>query len=660
MSVEGASHRLIDRPAGIPEYLPRQWCAVCGLKITDTIRSQKCIERGCPNISHTACLDNEPEFNCANTQELRVLVGIRGQVTFRPLQVTLEPVRSTPLRPSVSVEEEDLVDLTREELKVLLLTLRKDLSEGKEQIKVYSVAIDKLTDKRSVLAEALEIVDSFISLRENSRGKTDLETISCTARPDKIDKGWAEHISVNAEAREWWATVGDRGDRGSNDITGTPNRPESIPGSSLAVQVTQNIGVGEGGSGDSVLSSASSPACPTLPHNPPPRNPRPNNPPPSAPPPSAPPPRAPPTRNSPPRIPPQHLPPSLVHPIQTQPDQRPQTVRGNKHYPQGSSHQWSSQGRRRPPRGQIHNNTARVTEERPTSERLPQIMCSLCHRKDHSEEQCPKHLTCEYCQGRFHTERTCKERQADRRHQDLIQAVRLGSQETLAVLRGAAWRLPSQQLNNTWGTRPTPGVGLYNSHYPYHQGTFLDNNVTSGYARIKGYSSWVRKDRSTLGGGVALCFKNSLRVVVLDTPIPADLEVIIWKVCGDKDIGILCVGCYRSPSQGTALIDYLLTNLDRLMTDHHCNFVIILGDLNQRGIQHSFDSLLAVFNLQNYVTFPTHRSGSSIDPVVTDLPSHEIQCSSMGPVGSSDHEAILTKITFKRPRDESITRTLWQ
>ncbi|KAK4319484.1 hypothetical protein Pmani_009587 [Petrolisthes manimaculis] len=288
------------------------------------------------------------------------------------------------------------------------------------------------------------------------------------------------------------------------------------------------------------------------------------------------------------------------------PVQRPQTVRGNKHYPQGSSHQRSSQGQRRPPRGQFHNNTARVTEERPTSERLTQIRCSLCHRKDHSEEHCPKHLSCEYCQGRFHTERTCRERQADRRHQDLIQAVRLGSQETLAVLLGAAWRLPSQQLNNTWGTRPTPGVGLYNSHYPYPQAnvrgfhtnvgelthrfvqankadivfvceTFLDNNVTSGYARIKGYSSWVRKDRSTLGGGVALCFKNSLRVVVLDTPI-----LQIWK------------------------------------------------------------------------------SGSSIDPVVTDLPSHEIQCSSMGPVGSSDHEAILTKITFKRPRDESITRTLWQ
>ncbi|KAK3857034.1 hypothetical protein Pcinc_036689 [Petrolisthes cinctipes] len=341
MSVEGASHRLIDRPAGIPGYLPRQWCAVCGLKITDTIRSQRCIERGCPNISHTACLDNEPEFNCANTQELRVRVGIRGQVTFRPPQVTPEPVRSTPLRPSVSVEEEDLVDLTREEL---------------------------------------------------------------TARAGRVTLCYPLPL------------------------------PLLVPHCHITLHHV----------------------TPDHVHNPPPR---------------APPPRAPPTRNSPTRNSlPQYLPPSLVHPIRTQPDQRPQTVRGNKHYPQGSSHQWSSQGRRRPPRGQIHNNTVRVTEERPTSERLPQIRCSLCHRKDHSEEQCPKHLTCEYCQGRFHTERTCKERQADRRHQDLIQAVRLGSQETLAVLRGAAWHLPSQQLNNTWGTRPTPGVGLYNSHYPYHQG----------------------------------------------------------------------------------------------------------------------------------------------------------------------------------------------
>ena len=190
--------------------------------------------------------------------------------------------------------------------------------------------------------------------------------------------------------------------------------------------------------------------------------------------------------------------------------------------------------------------------------------------------------------------------------------------------------------------------------------TFLDSSVPTNYARIKGYSAWVRKDRSTQGGGVAFCYKASLNAVVLDTPIPAGLEAVMLKLVGADGRGVLCVGCYRPPSQGTALLDYITTNLDRLMTVHRCDNVVIIGDLNPRGIQRTFDSLLTVFNLHNHVTFPTHRSGSILDPVVTDLPPHEVSCSPLGPVGSSDHEAILTRITFRRTRDESSTRTLWQ
>ncbi|MPC32059.1 hypothetical protein E2C01_025362 [Portunus trituberculatus] len=171
--------------------------------------------------------------------------------------------------------------------------------------------------------------------------------------------------------------------------------------------------------------------------------------------------------------------------------------------------------------------------------------------------------------------------------------------------------------------------------------TFLDSNVPANYAQIKGYSAWVRKDRSTQGGGVAFCYKASLNVVVLDTPIPVELEAIKLKL-------------------GTALVDYITTNLDRLMAAHRCDNVIIIGDLNPRGIQRFFDSLLAVFNLHNHVTFPMHRSGSILDPVLTDLPPHEVRCSHLGPAGTSDHETILTRIQFRRARDESSTCTLWQ
>ena len=149
--------------------------------------------------------------------------------------------------------------------------------------------------------------------------------------------------------------------------------------------------------------------------------------------------------------------------------------------------------------------------------------------------------------------------------------------------------------------------------------TFLDDNIPSTYARIRGYSTWIRRDRSTQGGGVALCHKSSLDLTVLDTPIPERLEIIIFKIKGAGGRGILCMGCYRPPTQGTILVDFIAENIDRLMTVHQCDNVLILGDLNPPGIRIAFESLLAVFDLQNHVTFPTHRSGSLLDPVITDL-----------------------------------------
>ncbi|MPC60296.1 hypothetical protein E2C01_054337 [Portunus trituberculatus] len=77
---------------------------------------------------------------------------------------------------------------------------------------------------------------------------------------------------------------------------------------------------------------------------------------------------------------------------------------------------------------------------------------------------------------------------------------------------------------------------------------------------------------------------------------------------------------------GTALVDYITTNLDRLMAAHPCDNVIIIGSI--------------------------------LNAVVTDLHPHEVRCSPLGPVGTSDHKAILTRAQFRRTRDESFTCTL--
>ena len=73
------------------------------------------------------------------------------------------------------------------------------------------------------------------------------------------------------------------------------------------------------------------------------------------------------------------------------------------------------------------------------------------------------------------------------------------------------------------------------------------------------------------------------------------------------------------------------------------------GDKTLPYNHRSFNYLLGAHNLHNHVTFPTHRSGSILNPVVMD-----------GAVGSLDPDAILTRINFRRIRNESSTHTLWQ
>ena len=87
--------------------------------------------------------------------------------------------------------------------------------------------------------------------------------------------------------------------------------------------------------------------------------------------------------------------------------------------------------------------------------------------------------------------------------------------------------------------------------------------------------------------------------------------------------------------------------------------MIILGDMNQHLVARCFEELLTVYGLKNHVNFPTHISGSSLDPVVTDFPENLVCCRSLGTVGSSDHHVIRTNINIATARDEAVTRTIW-
>lgn len=79
------------------------------------------------------------------------------------------------------------------------------------------------------------------------------------------------------------------------------------------------------------------------------------------------------------------------------------------------------------------------------------------------------------------------------------------------------------------------------------------------------------------------------------------------------------------------------------MATYNCHHIVLFGDLNQQKVKATFDEIMAVYNLQNFVDFPTYRPGSSLDLVVTDLPPHIDKCAPLGYVEISDYEAVLTK-----------------
>ncbi|MPC35797.1 hypothetical protein E2C01_029233 [Portunus trituberculatus] len=189
--------------------------------------------------------------------------------------------------------------------------------------------------------------------------------------------------------------------------------------------------------------------------------------------------------------------------------------------------------------------------------RQQQTKSSQSKRRGHIRDQCPWQV-CDYCQGRHHSSAICRMRIADMRQQE---AVRQSGQETLL-----AWQLPLLRHTGAPLTAPHNHSGLpphlpsqfimapdtsttWRRHTPVNSeltivlanvrgfhtnivelthraitrkkadivfvcGT-LNDSIPPSYARVRGYSPWIKKDRSIRGGGVAFCYKECVNVQVV-------------------------------------------------------------------------------------------------------------------------------------------------
>lgn len=158
---------------------------------------------------------------------------------------------------------------------------------------------------------------------------------------------------------------------------------------------------------------------------------------------------------------------------------------------------------------------------------------------------------------------------------------------------------------------------------------------------------------------MAVCFKEGIQFQLLSVETPPQMEAIFFRVVLADRSALLICAMYRPPRHGPASLHFLTETLDDLLIRHQCSHVLVVGDLNHHLEQQAYANLLAVQGLTDHVTFPTHERGGTLDPVISDLREDTLCCHQLGPVGSSDHHAVLTRVNLGVARDVATTRTIW-
>ena len=117
---------------------------------------------------------------------------------------------------------------------------------------------------------------------------------------------------------------------------------------------------------------------------------------------------------------------------------------------------------------------------------------------------------------------------------------------------------------------------------------------------------------------------------------------------------------YRPPSSpGPKFLDELC----ELLTTINCSNCLMVGDFNlpscASNINAEFNSLINSFNLHNNVTQSTHRSGNSLDMVITSLDSTDtVETLVQPPVNWSDHYPITIYISSNTTPNTAARKSL--
>ena len=195
--------------------------------------------------------------------------------------------------------------------------------------------------------------------------------------------------------------------------------------------------------------------------------------------------------------------------------------------------------------------------------------------------------------------------------------------------------------------------------------TFLNASTSNTDLQLPGFHSIIRRDRQTMGGGVAVYIKETIafkRVIESECP---NLEQI-WLQLYTKEGKIMICNVYRPPNFSN-FWDLIDNNIDNVKGDHvNIKYHLILGDLNadldDRNGRH-LSELCRSHNYEILINEPTRITSttkSCLDQILTNMPNFVKQTTVLPPVSTNDHCTVAVELDFKIPLEHAYSRLIWQ
>lgn len=405
-------HVLIARPAGLPGYAPREWCAVCG-KASGNGPILKCLTTDCPNVCHITCLDESENFTCTQVPNLRTALNILDGVIY------VDGPQSTD-QAEVPVDNEDINEelllLGSNELVAIIRRLQTELTRKNNILSFFSSMSHNIAKQRDALTTLLQFIDN-VTATTSSLEELEVKSTACTARPDKIDEDWLMEINSNTQLQAWWISDKPR------KLKKVCYLEEKTDASIVASSNSQQAQISQKSSTQQISSRTSEQPTPQefnqeqLNHN----------------------------RSS-------HTASQNLNRMR-----RNNFVNNRQETRQSPQYQNSrkSQGSYRQPRQTNYNQS--------TSQRQ---YCNFCRRSGHSDSNCFKQKNCDYCHRQGHHIQDCRTRLSEERQEHLL--------KTLSSEQAQHNTLLVQSLQRYWSplqVNPNPVIsntGVWQSYPSYH------------------------------------------------------------------------------------------------------------------------------------------------------------------------------------------------